>query len=66
MDHRSDSRRVPCKARQRRSLRWSQTDFDPYAVLDALRAGGDVDKIPQSVEFVLQALIEVEAIEASL
>ena len=23
----------------------AQTDFDPYALLDALRAGGDVDKI---------------------
>jgi len=42
----------------------AQTDFDPYALLDALRAGGDVDKIRQSVEFVLQALIEVEATEA--
>jgi len=42
----------------------AQTDFDPYALLDALRAGGDVDKIRSSVEFVLQALIEVEATEA--
>jgi putative transposase len=39
-------------------------DFDPYELLDALRAGGDVDKIRRSVEFVLQALIEVEATEA--
>jgi putative transposase len=38
-------------------------DFDPYQLLDALNAGGDVDKIRQSVEFVLQALIEVEATE---
>jgi transposase-like protein len=36
-------------------------DFDPYALLDALRAGEDVDLIRQSVEFVLQALIEAEA-----
>ena len=42
----------------------AQTDFDPYALLDALRAGGDVDKIRRSVEFMLQALIEVEATEA--
>lgn len=42
----------------------AQSDFDPYELLDALKAGGDVDKIRQSVEFVLQALIEVEATEA--
>ena len=42
----------------------AHADFDPYALLDALRAGGDVDKIRSSVEFVLQALIEVEATEA--
>jgi hypothetical protein len=42
----------------------AQSDFDPYELLDALRAGGDVDKIRRSVEFVLQALIEVEATEA--
>jgi transposase-like protein len=42
----------------------AQPDFDPYELLDALRAGGDVDKIRRSVEFVLQALIEVEATEA--
>jgi putative transposase len=39
-------------------------DFDPYELLDALRAGGDVDKIRRSVELVLQALIEAEATEA--
>ena len=39
-------------------------DFDPYELLDALRAGGDVDKIRRSVEIVLQALIEAEATEA--
>ena len=36
----------------------------PMNCLTALRAGGDVDKIRRSVEFVLQALIEVEATEA--
>jgi putative transposase len=39
-------------------------EFDPYQLLDALRAGGDVDRIRQSVEYVLQALIELEATEA--
>ena len=39
----------------------AQLDFDPYVLLDALRAGEDVDLIRQSVEFVLQALIEAEA-----
>jgi putative transposase len=42
----------------------AHSDFDPYQLLDALRAGGDVDKIRQSVEFVLQALIELEATES--
>ncbi|HUY06238.1 MAG TPA: hypothetical protein VMU99_03125 [Acidimicrobiales bacterium] len=40
-----------------------QHDFDPYAMLDALRAGEDIDLVRQSVEFVLQALIEAEATE---
>ena len=39
----------------------AQHDFDPYALLDALRAGEDVDLIRSSVELVLQALIEAEA-----
>ena len=39
----------------------AQLDFDPYALLDALHSGEDVDLIRQSVEFVLQALIEAEA-----
>jgi putative transposase len=39
----------------------AQSDFDPYALLDALRAGEDVDLIRSSVELVLQALIEAEA-----
>ena len=39
----------------------AQQEFDPYALLDALRAGGDVDLIRTSVELVLQALIEAEA-----
>ena len=38
----------------------AQHDFDPYALLDTLRAGGDVDLIRASVELVLQALIEAE------
>jgi len=38
----------------------AQNDFDPYALLDAIRAGGDVDLIRSSVELVLQALIEAE------
>ena len=36
-------------------------EFDPYALLDALRAGDDVDLIRTSVEFVLQQLIEAQA-----
>ena len=39
----------------------AQQEFDPYALLDTLRAGGDVDIIRQAVELVLQALIEAEA-----
>ena len=39
----------------------AQEEFDPYALLDTLRAGGDVDLIRTSVELVLQALIEAEA-----
>jgi putative transposase len=39
----------------------AQEEFDPYALLDTLRAGGDVDLIRMSVELVLQALIEAEA-----
>jgi putative transposase len=39
----------------------AQHEFDPYELLDALRRGGDVDLIRQSVELVLQALIEAEA-----
>jgi putative transposase len=34
---------------------------EPYALLDTLRAGGDVDLIRTSVELALQALIEAEA-----
>jgi len=36
-------------------------EFDAYALLETLRAGGDVDIIRESVELVLQALIEAEA-----
>jgi putative transposase len=39
----------------------AQHDFDPYELLDALRAGGDVDLIRECVERALQALIEAEA-----
>ena len=37
------------------------TQFDLSELLDALRAGGDVDLIRSSVEMVLQALIDAEA-----
>ena len=40
----------------------AQTEFDPYALLDTLHSGGDVDIIRESVELVLQALIDAEAI----
>ncbi len=40
------------------------TQFDLSELLDALRAGGDVDLIRSSVEMVLQALIDAEATEA--
>jgi transposase-like protein len=39
------------------------TQFDLSELLDALRAGGDVDLIRSSVELVLQALIDAEATE---
>jgi putative transposase len=39
------------------------TQFDLSELLDALRAGGDVDLIRASVEMVLQALIDAEATE---
>jgi putative transposase len=38
----------------------AQEEFDPYALLDTFRAGGDLDLIRTSVELVLQALIEAE------
>ena len=38
-------------------------EFDLSELLDAIRAGGDIDVIRKSVELVLQALIEVEATE---
>ncbi|MFP5316791.1 MAG: IS256 family transposase [Acidimicrobiia bacterium] len=40
------------------------TESDLSELLDALRAGGDIDVIRRSVELVLQALIEAEASEA--
>ena len=42
-------------------MTWTQ--FDVNSLLDALRAGGDIDIIRKSVEVVLQALIEAEATE---
>ena len=48
------------KTRQGDHARTARHDFDPYALLDAIRAGGDVDLIRSSVELVLQALIEAE------
>jgi hypothetical protein len=36
---------------------------DVYRLLDAIRAGGDIDIIRQGVELVLQALIDAEATE---
>ena len=38
-------------------------EFDLSELLDALRAGGDIDIIRRSVEMVLQALIDAEATE---
>ena len=38
-------------------------EFDLSELLDALRAGGDIDVIRRSVEIVLQALIDAEATE---
>jgi putative transposase len=37
--------------------------FDVYELLDAIRAGGDIDVIRKGVELVLQAVIEAEATE---
>ena len=39
------------------------TQSDVTNLLDALRAGGDIDIIRKGVELVLQALIEAEATE---
>jgi putative transposase len=41
----------------------AQQEFDPSELLEALRAGGDIDIIRASVEIVLQALIDAEATE---
>ena len=40
------------------------TQSDVSELLDAIRAGGDLDVIRKGVELVLQALIDVEAAEA--
>jgi putative transposase len=39
------------------------TKSDVYELLDAIRAGGDIDVIRKGVELVLQALIDAEAAE---
>ncbi len=39
------------------------TKSDVNALLDAIRAGGDIDVIRKGVELVLQALIDAEATE---
>lgn len=39
------------------------TQSDVCELLDAIRAGGDIDVIRKGVELVLQALIEAEATE---
>ena len=39
------------------------TQSDVLSLLDAIRAGGDIDIIRKGVELVLQALIEAEATE---
>jgi transposase-like protein len=62
VDHRSDSRRVP-EQHDKKITPVAQQEFDPYALLDALRAGGDVDLVRRSVELVLQALMRREATE---
>ncbi len=38
-------------------------DSDLSELLDAVRAGGDLDVVRRGVEFILQALIEAEATE---
>ena len=40
------------------------TQSDVTELLDAIRAGGDIDVIRKGVELVLQALIDAEASEA--
>ena len=40
------------------------TKSDVTDLLDAIRAGGDLDVIRKGVELVLQALIDAEATEA--
>ncbi len=40
------------------------TKSDVSELLDALRAGGDIDVVRKGVELVLQALIDAEAAEA--
>jgi hypothetical protein len=41
----------------------THSDLDLTELLDAIRAGGDIDVVRKGVELVLQALIEAEATE---
>jgi len=41
----------------------THSDFDLTELLDAIRAGGDIDIVRKGMEFLLQALIEAEATE---
>ena len=51
------------KIMQKEITRWPLHSSDLSELLDALRAGGDIDLIRSSVEMVLQALIDAEATE---
>jgi transposase-like protein len=60
--HRRDARRdLAGYTKENTPVTLSQSDLSE--LLDALRAGGDLDIVRKSVELVLQALIEVEATE---
>jgi putative transposase len=60
--HRRDARRdLAGYTKENTPVTLSQSDL--LDLLDALRAGGDLDIVRKSVEFVLQALIEAEATE---
>jgi putative transposase len=53
---------IPTKAHVKETT-VARTQSDVTELLDAIRAGGDLDVIRRSVELVLQALIEAEATE---